>query len=91
MTRKEIKEFGQHMADKLFHKKEQTNTVVLKGWVARDKNNTIHFYSKKPIKLDYEWDGNINHIINLKYTDFPQVNWEDDKPTVCEIMIKIEK
>jgi len=31
MTRKEIKEFGQHIADKLFHKKEQNNSIVVKG------------------------------------------------------------
>lgn len=95
MTRKEIKEFGQHIADKVFHKKEQDNTIVAKGWVARDANTQIYFYKEKPIKGDDNWIGEIEWIILLNYSSlhdsFPQVNWSDNEPTPCEIMIKIEK
>lgn len=90
MTRKEIREFGQHIVDKVFHKKEQDNIIVVKGWVARDDDNNIYFYDKEPIKREYDWcaDGN---IFGLYSNSFPQVVWEDDKPTPCEVVIKIEK
>lgn len=91
MTRKEIREFGQHIVDKVFHKKEQDNIIVVKGWVARDSNHNIYFYDEKPIKNKAAWDGEINWIVGLSNDSFPQVVWEDDKPTPCEVMIKIEK
>lgn len=92
MTRKEIKEFGQHIADKVFHKKEQDNILVIKGWIARDKNHKIYFYGDEPSKNDSQWVGKIAKVF-VRFDDdcFPQVNWEDDKPTACEIVIKIEK
>lgn len=90
MTRKEIKEFGQHIADKVFHKKEQDNTIVVKGWIARDSDYSIYFYDNKPIKGEHEWWPDANYI-SLDSSSFPQVVWEDDKPTPCEVMIKIEK
>lgn len=91
MTRKEIKEFGQHIADKVFHKKEQANTIAVKGWIARDANYNIHFYDEKPIKGKNAWGGEINWTVELTNDSFPQVIWEDYEPTPCEIMIKIEK
>lgn len=91
MTRKEIREFGQHIADKVFHKKEQDNTIVVKGWVARDSNHNIYFYDEKPIKDKAVWDGEISWIVELSNDSFPQVVWEDNEPTPCEVMIKIEK
>lgn len=91
MTRKEIREFGQHIADKLFHKKEENNIIDIKGWIARDENHKIYFYDDKPTKGEHEWWANANYISRLDSSSFPQVNWEDDKPTACEMMIKIEK
>ena len=92
MTRKEIKEFGQRIADKVFHKREQDNTLVIKGWVARDANYNIYFYRDKPSKVDSQWLGTIGEIfVKIDNNSFPQVSWEDDEPTVCEIVIKIEK
>lgn len=91
MTRKEIREFGQRIADKVFHKREQDNIIVVKGWVARDANHNIYFYDEKPIKDKVVWDGEISWIVELSNDSFPQVVWEDNEPTPCEIMIKIEK
>ena len=91
MTRKEIKEFGQHIADKVFHKREQDNTLVIKGWVARDSNHKIYFYDNKPYKGKNEWLASTGDLRRLNDDYFPQVNWEDDKPAACEIVIKIEK
>ena len=91
MTRKEIREFGQHMADKLFHKKEQDNIIIVKGWIARDSTDKLYFYDKKPFKGKCEWLADANIMRHLDSNYFPQVNWEDDKPVACEIVIKIEK
>ena len=92
MTRKEIKEFGQHIADKVFHKREQDNILVAKGWIARDKNNKIYFYDDKPSKNDSQWLGRIGKVfVRIDDDCFPQVNWEDDESVACEIVIKIEK
>ena len=91
MTRKEIKEFGQHVADKLFHKKEQNNSIVIKGWVAKDKCGLLYFYEDKPIKKVLNWDSDAHWTIALNPNYLHQINWEDNEPTPCEIIIKIEK
>lgn len=92
MTRKEIREFGQQVVDRILHKKEQHNTIVVKGYIARDLlNNAIYFYKHKPVKGSHEWIGEVSSITNLHSYDFPQVKWDDDKPTPCEVTIKIEK
>lgn len=92
MTRKEIREFGQHIVDKVFHKREQDNIIVVKGWIARDANHKIYFYNDKPSKVDSQWLGKIGEIfVKIDNNSFPQVVWEDNEPTPCEVMIKIEK
>ena len=91
MTRKEIKELGQRIADKVFHKREQDNIIVIKGWIAKDSTDKLYFYDKKPFKGKNEWLVDANIIRRLDSNYFPQVNWGDDKPVACEIMIKIEK
>ena len=91
MTRKEIREFGQHVVDKVFHKKEQNNIIVGKGWVARDSTDKLYFYDKKPFKGGCEWLASANIIGRLDSNYFPQVVWEDNEPTPCEVTIKIEK
>ena len=91
MTRKEIREFGQHIVDKVFHKREQDNTLVIKGWIARDLNHKIYFYDNKPVRVKNEWLADANIIGRLDPNYFPQVNWGDNEPVACEIMIKTEK
>lgn len=91
MTRKEIREFGQHIADKVFHKREQANTIIIKGWLARDKSSDIYFYKEKPVKVVSEWKGDVDWNIAFSRKSFPQINWEDNEPTSCEVIIKIEK
>lgn len=54
-------------------------------FIAREKNDSIYIYRKKPEKGTGAWDinsgmRNFNIFINL----FPFIKWEDSKPTSIE-------
>jgi hypothetical protein len=53
------------------------------AYIARDENGALYFYSEKPFKSNEygAWEG--------KLIQFPQVKWEDEKPTKVELTIKI--
>lgn len=69
----------------------------IKGWIARDKDNQLFCFFKKPHKSKYY---NVWECTEECYYDnqeiengevFPQVKWEDDEPTEVELTIKICK
>lgn len=63
------------------------NEVIVKGWIARDKNNRLYLYSREPLKdLDY-WVGSV--IIELSEYKFPNIKFEDESPTEVELKINI--
>ncbi len=66
-----------------------TKAIKLKGWVARDKNDYIHFYLNKPYKdmIYCCWWSNSDNIY-LPHSPFKNVKWTDKKPLRVEIEIK---
>lgn len=70
--------------------------IVISGWVARDKDNTltIFYECNKPSKEDGDdyWCvafGNTLEYLNQNM--FPDVTWDDPEPTRVEIIIKRKK
>lgn len=92
-TRKEILQWGQHMADRILHRKHQEpEEVTIKGWVARNKYGALFiFFKRKPEKIIERgcWFGDPNYIIIQG--ELPSVQWSDPEPTPATITIKIEK
>lgn len=92
MTRKEILEWGYEMADKIFHKKKDEMTI--KGWIARDLNGFIYYYSVKPRKsiCSHQWHTDTSQsLLRLPNYMFPSVKWGDEEPTPCKITIELKK
>lgn len=91
-TRKEILAIGKEIANKIFHKKK-VEEVTIKGWIARNTDNVLAFYTRKPIKnFDY-WAmlyPTTCYLLGIR-NDFPSVQWSDPEPTPATITIKIEK
>lgn len=65
----------------------------VKVWIARDENGKLYLYFSHPLKgksvwrlLDSEEDGVVG-AIELDYTLFPSVEWEDDEPTEAYITL----
>ena len=61
--------------------------VIVDAWIARDKNNCIYIHLYKPIKDTDEWRNNYS-VLNIKEHLFPEIKWEDDKPTKVKLIIK---
>lgn len=55
-------------------------------WLARDKDYDLFIYEKEPIKneLAGQWThgGRFEQLPELL---FPEIRWEDKKPTKCKI------
>ena len=56
-----------------------------RGWIARDKNDYLHWYERKPYKDNYTWIRtrqsrcvNIGDIFSQCKFDF--IKWEDEEP-----------
>lgn len=67
---------------------------IIKGWITRDDDDYLCFYTSKPIKEEnagcwYPSDTSITEIeICLDKKLFPEITWEDKEPTCVEITIK---
>lgn len=91
-TRKELLSWAKDAWEKITgkHKEEE---VTIKGWMARNADNALAFYTRKPIKnFDY-WAmlyPTTCFLMGIR-NDFPSVQWSDPEPTPCEITIKIKK
>ena len=90
-TRKELLSWAMDAWEKIIRKHPEE--VTIKGWLARDADNVLDFYTRKPIK-------NFNYWAMLYPTrcyslgirnDFPSVQWSDPESTPATITIKIEK
>lgn len=67
------------------------------GWIARDKNNQLHWYNKHPKKMKRIWMSNdmndstclecVSIFSNVKF-DF--IQWEDENPWAIEELLKLE-
>jgi len=58
---------------------------TIKGWVARDKNGNVFFYSHrwKPTREERDWNG-FGMLLEGNY--FPDLRWEDE-PIEVELPI----
>lgn len=52
----------------------------IRAWVARDKDGELFLYFSKPLRNQGYWHNNSNQI-ELPQEAFPNVKWEDNKPT----------
>ena len=88
-TRKELLSWAKDAWEKIIGKHPEE--VTIKGWVARDKNKSIWFYTDTPIRNIKQccWYG--GGCSCLHQEDFPSVQWSDEEPTQVTITIKIEK
>lgn len=73
-------------------KREKDADTVIRGWVARDKDDNLFIYSDKPKRVyDGEfsrWEG--LYLDTISNSLFPDLTW-DDEPQECEIIIKRKK
>lgn len=54
----------------------------LRGWVARDKDGRLWFYTDKPWKHDGKsWEVPEGEYMEIDKTWYPNVKWEDEEPT----------
>jgi uncharacterized protein YdeI (BOF family) len=60
--------------------------ITIDGWVARDKDGDIYVYSDKPDKERIEWLS--SNFINIERHSFPEVKWEDKKPTKVKLIVE---
>lgn len=67
---------------------EPEDKVTIEGWVARDGNNSLYLYEKRPVRDHNEWTEEI--IIHLDDDLFPNLTWSDD-PLEITITIKQKK
>lgn len=58
-----------------------------KYYIARDKNDALYIYDKKPFKTDVSWDipRNTNFSEFTNWDIFTEVKWEDKEPKVLTI------
>ena len=66
-------------------KKEEE--VIIDAWVTRDKNDALCLWINEPYKADSLWAGS-SIIRTLPKSLFPEIEWEDDKPTKVKLTIK---
>ena len=65
-------------------KAEEVNPM----WLARDKNNRIYLFEKKPEKDDEYWTYDDGDYMELDVSSFQEVQWSDDEPTKVKIVIE---
>ena len=61
-------------------------TPISSGWVARDKNNDLHYFEVKPTRLETSWHDRDYMSIWIDSSEFSELRWEDD-PIKVELLI----
>ena len=58
-------------------------------WIARDKDEELYLFSKKPYKKEDYWSNSMGTITVLQLPSelFPEVKWEDEEPR--ELVLKV--
>ena len=57
-------------------------------YLARNKNGRLHLYNHIPIKGKEEWWSYHGYLLRLHKHQFPEIKWEDEKPTEVKLVIK---
>ena len=66
--------------------KDKANKV--KVWIARDEDGSLYAYSNLPAKFEEHWElGGFSSNLLLDESLFPEVKWEDDKPSEAYITL----
>ena len=78
-------------------KQEFTLLSLMKpGYIARDENNGLWWYSEKPQKCNCTWEAKAHGLgkVNSKHINisdpFPFIKWEDDEPWSVEELLTLE-
>ena len=69
-------------------KEEEKAEEVKPMWLARDKNNRIYLFEKKPEKGDEYWSYDDGDYMELDISSFKEVQWSDEEPTKVKIVIE---
>ena len=88
-TRKEMIAWAKDVWAKITgnnQEEKESASTSLSGWVCRDAFGGLGFAKLKPRKNPHGYWSGI--ILILDYAALPQVKWEDDEPTPCEIIVK---
>ena len=65
---------------------EQTEVSAGHGWVARDMNNDIHYFSVEPARLRVKWWDRDYSSMDVDRSLFDWLSWEDE-PIEVELFI----
>ena len=57
-------------------------------YLARNRNGRLHLYNHIPIKSEEEWWSYQGYLLRLHKHQFPEIKWEDEKPTKVKLVIK---
>ena len=57
-------------------------------YLARNKNGRLHLYNHIPIKGEEEWWSYHGYLLRLHKHQFPEIKWEDEKPTEVKLVLK---
>lgn len=84
--------YAEHIEPPKLTKRERAFCeAVQTGWLARDKNGKIHWYSDKPYKEGEEWCYAGDRFVDFTNLHlFSCVKWEDEKPWAVEDLLKLE-
>ena len=66
---------------------EQPEVSARHGWVARDMNNDLHYFSIKPIRSGAKWWDRDNLSMEIDGSLFGELTWEDE-PIEVELFIR---
>lgn len=80
---------------KITPKEKQFLELVETGWITRDFNTILYFYTDKPYKSDTQWGistGTSAKLAELKLFDikFDFIRWKDEEPWSVEDLLKLE-
>lgn len=90
-TRKEMVAWAKDVWAKITgnnQEEKESESTSFSGWVCRDKCGNLWFTKLKPRKTRHDDWSRI--VFPLDNAAFPQVKWEDDEPTPCEIIVKLK-
>lgn len=60
----------------------------MKGWVARDKNNDLYFFTYKPHRTDGVFYSEVSEdVLHLNNDMFPELSWQSE-PIEVELFVK---
>lgn len=69
----------------------QKEEIIMKWtvYVARDEDQSLFLYTKQPSKGNKEWFCDDCVFLNIPSEEFPEIKWEDARPTKATITISL--